>query len=125
MFLSLNKASQFHPRFFHQVNTRGKHAWRISVQSFELVTPSPPIAPAEKGRAIAFIWIAHIYLYEQVTELLLGGDVASLSTGYTDLQRACRSWWAAETMVGISAACTTYLQACFERVSFFELEFAS
>lgn len=81
MDVPLLKASQFHPRFFHRVNARGKHAWRTSVQSFELVTPSLPIAPAEKGRAIGFIWIAHTYLYEQVTELLLGGMLPHFQQG--------------------------------------------
>lgn len=50
MDVPLLKTSQFHPRYFHQVNIGGKYAWRTSVQSFELVTPSPPIAPAKKRK---------------------------------------------------------------------------
>lgn len=124
MGVPLLKISQFHPRYFHQVNIGGKYAWRTSVQSFELVTPSPPIASAKKGRSIRFIWIAHAYLYEQVTELLLGGHCLTFSRAHR-LQRVCSSWWAAEMIVGIRAACTAYLQTYFQRVSLFELEFAS
>lgn len=82
MDVPLLKTSQFHPRYFHQVNIGGKYAWRTSVQSFELVTPSPPIASAKKGRSIRFIWIAHAYLYEQVTELLLGGHCLTFNRAH-------------------------------------------
>lgn len=120
----LLKTSQFHPRYFHQVNIEGKNAWRTSVQSLELVTPSPPIAPAKKGRSIRFIWIAHAYLYEQVTELLLGGHCLTFNRAHRlteSLQQlvGCRNY-------GWHQCCLHSLSTgLFQRASLFDLEFAS
>lgn len=81
MFLSL-KSHSFIPDIFTKWTLEENISGEPLFKALNLWHPLLLLLLLKKGRSIRFIWIAHAYLYEQVTELLLGGHCLTFNRAH-------------------------------------------